>query len=440
MVATADREHVVRLRGAVADLMWDVRDREVMVAGPYGTGKTRGVLEYIHRSLLQYPGARALIARRTAISLTNSALVTFREQVLQSGEARYFGGSKDRPAAYQYPNGSEAIAGGLDNPDKVLSTEYDLVYIVEATDVPEVSWESCAGRLRHGAMPYQQIVGDCNPRGPNHWIKKRADRKQLRLLSSRHTDNPAYWDGYDWTPAGRAYRDLLSSTLTGVRRERFLEGKWAAAEGIIYGDWDEQTNVLRPQVLPREWPRVWSLDFGATNPFVCQSWALDPDDRMVLEWEIYRTGRLVEDHARRALELAGAVSRGGVVDWSRGIRPRDVVCDHDAEGRLTFTKYTGLKTTPAYKDIGQGIQAVQARLRPATDGRPRLFLLDDALRDRDTSLDDAMKPASTAEEWDSYVWDSRRELPVKENDHGMDATRYAVCLVDHIGRSRMRAW
>jgi phage terminase large subunit len=55
----------------------------------------------------------------------------------------------------------------------------------------------------------------------------------------------------------------------------------------------------------------------------------------------------------------------------------------------------------------------------------------DAVLTVDRSLREAGKPTSTAEEFESYVWDTnngaaRGERPVKENDHGMDALRYLM--------------
>lgn len=223
----------VRLRGAMAALHRTVRDPEVILCGPFGTGKTRGGLEYVHRCLLTYPGARALLLRKTLTALTASALVTFREQVVKPGEARFFGGSKDRPAAFQYANGSELVVGGMDQTDKVLSTEYDLIYWVEATEGSEAEWETAGGRLRHGEMPYTQLLGDCNPAGPNHWILRRMRMGRLLLLPTTLKDNPAYWQNGQWTEAGRAYLARLSS-LTGIRRKRYVEGLWEAAEGALW--------------------------------------------------------------------------------------------------------------------------------------------------------------------------------------------------------------
>lgn len=429
-------EHRVRVRGAVARLMRECRAPEVVIDGPYGTGKTRGILECLHRICLDVPGVRILLLRKTLTSLTSSALVTFREQVLQPGDAKFFGGSKDRPAAFGYYNGSEVLLGGMDKPDKVLSTEYDIAYVPECNELTEGEWEILGGRLRHGVLPYQQLIGDCNPQGPHHWLKLREQRGQLVMMSTRHADNPAYFDGQDWTPQGRQYISRLKGSLTGVRRSRGLDGRWVAAEGIIYEGWDEAVHLIHRFEPPGVWPRYWSVDFGYTNPFVWAEWVEDNDGRLYLYRELYHTQRLVED-------LAHDVRR--MID----ILPAAIICDHDAEDRATFERHLAcdcpgvpaparrLYTTGAYKAVSPGIQAVQARLRVADDGKPRLFVMRDATLDRDESLVESHKPAATAQEWDGYVWDTRSgqrkgEAPLKENDHGMDQTRYVVAFVDKL--------
>jgi phage terminase large subunit len=155
------------------------------------------------------------------------------------------------------------------------------------------------------------------------------------------------------------------------------------------------------------------------HPFVCHWWAIDGDGRLYRYREIYMTGRLVEDHAREMRRLSA-----GEPD------PIAVVTDHDAEDRATLERHLGMSTTAAIKTVKPGIQAVQSRLRPQADGRPRLFLIRDARVERDQTLADKHLPTCTEEEFDGYVWDPRREVPVKENDHGMDGVRYGCIYFD----------
>jgi PBSX family phage terminase large subunit len=416
-------------RGAAATLQ-QALDPEVLVSGPAGTGKSRACLEKLHRAALRWPGMKGLIVRKTRESLSDAALMTFEEKVLPAGSTLAYGAQRRMRQAYVYPNGSEIAIGGIDKASKVMSTERDLIYIQEATELDENDWEYLTTRLRNGKTPAQQLIADCNPDRPTHWLKARCDAGRCRMLESRHEDNPLLWDGDDWTEAGRGYIARLDA-LTGARRERLRFGRWAAAEGLVYEGWDRAAHVVS-SVVSANWTRYWSVDFGFTNAFVWQQWATDPDGRLYLEKEIYRTQTLVEDHCKAIKRVAA------------GVKPRAVICDHDAEGRATLERHLGVTTTPAYKDIPEGIQAVQARLRTAGDGRPRLFICEGALVDRDEALVEAKKPVGTVDEFDAYVWakaaDGRpnKEQPVDDANHGLDALRYLTCYVDNIGVAKAR--
>ncbi|NEA42763.1 phage terminase large subunit [Streptomyces sp. SID11385] len=446
-------------RGGAVKLL-TCRDAEVLICGPAGTGKSLAMLQKLHFTCLAVPGLRALLVRQTHASLTGTTLVTFERTVvgeaIAAGLVRWFGGSARQPPAYRYANGSEILVGGLDRPEKFLSSEFDRIAVDEATQISKTAHETLITRLRGGAPTYKQIVCAANPAQPTHWLKQRADTGTMRLINSRHRDNPAYIkaDGSP-TEIGAAYLAKLDA-LSGVRRLRLRDGQWAAAEGMVYDGWDDAVHLVDPAPIPKEWPRWWVVDFGFTNPFVLQCWAEDPDGRLIMYREIYRTQRLVEDHARDILRLVRACAqccgskreahdcqacKACRLEWTEP-RPQAVICDHDAEDRATLERHLGLATTPAKKGKSTGIQAAQGRLKVAGDGRPRLMLMRSALVERDQALDEAKKPCSTEEEVPSYVWavkpgGEEKEEPVKRDDHGMDAMRYMVAQRDLVGDTRV---
>jgi len=381
--------------------------------------------------LTLYPGSKALVARKTNIALAGSAMATFRE-MLDPREATYYGGSKVKPAAYQYRNGSIMIVSGLDKPEKIKSFEFDLAYLNEVTEMTEEDIEFVRSRLRHGKTPYHQLIMDTNPDAPTHWVNVRMLEGKTTRLLSRHEQNPRYFDirKNDWTKEGYTYIFEILGGLTGVRLARLRYGVWAAASGTVYeGSYDRAKNVIDPFPIPKEWPRWIVLDFGFTNPFVCKWYAEDNDGRLYCYREIYKTKTLVEDHAKQIKHL----SRWGEKDGDP--LPRQVIADHDAEDRETFTRHTGLYTTPAHKSVSDGIQAVASRLRPAGDGKPRLMYFSNCLVEPDPELVREKKPKCGIEEFDVYIWDTRQGLkkgdqPVKEFDHSMDCDRYMCAFMD----------
>lgn len=433
----APPRHEYTPRGAALEL-FRRRDPEVLIAGPAGTGKSRAALEKINAIALQNPGMRGLMLRKTQVSFTSSGLVTWKRDVvpelIEAGAVEYYGGSREEPAQYRYANGSSIVLGGMDKATKIMSSEYDIIFVQEATELTVDDWESLTTRLRNGVVSFQQIIADCNPAEDTHWLKKRCDQGHTVMLHSRHEDNPILFDDDGGvTENGRAYISRLDG-LTGVRKRRLRDGEWSSAEGVVYDEWDSSKHLVGPFDIPEDWRRFWVVDFGFTNPFVCQWWAQDPDGRLWMYREWYRTQMLVSDHARYMLNM---VTEGD--EWTEP-RPDYIIADHDAEGRAQLVKALGIRTVPAKKAVADGIQAVKDRLKVAGDGKPRLFVLRDSLVERDPLLDEQAKPACLAEEVPAYVWAEHRTLgvkeePVKADDHAMDCMRYMVAHVDPIGQN-----
>lgn len=428
-------EHVYTPRGNAREL-FACRAPEVLLSGPAGTGKSRACLEKLHLCALLNPGMRGLILRKTATSLTSTALVTWNKHVTSEaqkcGKVSWYGGSSQEPAMYRYANGSTITVGGMDKATRIMSSEYDMIYVQEAIELTEDDWESATTRLRNGVMSFQQILADTNPDTQFHWLKVRCDEGKTVLLNSTHEENPVYFgeDG-SLTPEGTAYIAKLDQ-LTGVRYNRLRKGLWVAAEGVIYEDFNPGLHVIDGFDPPPDWERIWSVDFGYKHPFVWQCWVSDEDGRLYLHREIYSTERIVADHAE-------VIKRVTANDPA----PSKIVCDHDAEDRATLERALGMSTTPANKAVSPGIEAVQKRLRLAGDGRARIFIMKNSLVNRDPKQSERRKPCSTVEEIPGYIWDvganrKIKDAPKKEDDDGCDAMRYAVAAFDLQSNYRLR--
>jgi phage terminase large subunit len=393
--------------------MWRDKNLVVLATGSAGGGKSRAAAEKVHAYLLKYAGATGLMLRK-AREYCKASIVPFMAQSVIGDDPRVtMIKSENR---FVYENGSVLWWGGMKDDDqrealRSIGQEggLDIVWMEEANAFSELDFEELLARMR-GRAAWPQVIMTTNPGAPSHWIYKRIIQGgEGSVYYSGAADNPH-------NPAG--YIDTLNR-LTGVLRSRLVEGRWVQAEGAVYDEWDDAVHLIDPFPIPSDWRRFRSIDFGFTNPFVCQWWALDPDDRMYLYREIYMSGRLVEDHARQIV----ALEQGEAIDWS--------VSDHDAEDRATLERH-GVYTNPARKEVSPGINAVKQRLRVQEDGKPRLYLMRGALVEEDTRLREAKKPVSTLEEMTGYVWqksaDGRpvKEQPVKLDDHGMDALRYAV--------------
>ena len=399
---------------------------EWIISGPAETGKTIAALTRLDQLARTYPKSQHVILRKTYNSAVSSVVQSFINKVLPKqtspgnyGDVHTFGGQ--RPLWFDYDNGSRIWVGGMDNPDKVLSSERDTIYVNQTEELTLSDWAYLTTRAtgRAGNMPFGMVFGDCNPGSPHHWIKKRDG---LMLLESRHEDNPMLYDDKGQiTEQGERSMAVLDR-LPGVIKDRLRYGRWVQAEGAVY-DFDEAVHLIDRFRVNPHWRRILAIDFGYTNPFCCQDWAIDSDGRMYLIREIYMTRRTVKVHSVT------------INQWRESVNYEAVVCDHDAEDRATLEE-NGIPTQPAVKFISVGIQKMQERLQRAGDGKPRMFVVRDSLVERDEELAEARKPVCTSEEFSVYMWPKgadgkpMKEVPVDDNNHGMDPARYATMYVD----------
>jgi hypothetical protein len=238
--------------------------RELLVCGPAGTGKTYGILVFLHVLAADVPGLRILVCRKTRVSLTESVLATYEREVLPADgeEAVAAGQSRRGRSSYRYSNGSEIVLAGTDEPTRIGSTAWDLIYANETIELDEESWETLGSRLnRPGSDPrFGYLIGDTNPGDPSHWLKKRCDDGRTVLWDTTHPANPGLHDGRDWTPVGRVYMERLDK-LRGTRRRRLKEGLWAAGEGQWFETFGDQ-HVSTTAEFHRAFPVHLAADSG----------------------------------------------------------------------------------------------------------------------------------------------------------------------------------
>ncbi len=447
----AETTEAPAFRGGMIRL-WESKEHEVLLSGPYQTGKTYGALSKLHALLCKYPKCYALMVRKTRNSILTSAVVTYEKKVLPfpPGDPRCavqkYGG--ERAEFYTYPNGSKLAVGGLDDADKYLSAEYDFIYVNQAEEITLDSWEKLVGRAtgRAGNSPYPQVFGDCNPGPPNHWIK---NRPTLQLLETRHEDNPSLHDGERWTELGQTSLKILDG-LTGLRYKRGRLGMWVGSEGVVY-EFDNTVHLIPRFDIPASWQRIRVCDLGYVNPFATLWIALDNDGRMYVYRQLYMTQRTVARHmvdihihsvgeaytatiTDHDAEDRATLKAGTIVD-DVGLVRRLIAAGFkaDSSGKVTLP---GIATVAADKRVTVGIEKVQERLKLKGDGKPRLYVLEDSLIEVDEDLRFKYKPFRIEDEFAVYAYaegkDGRpdKDEPLKVYDHALDALRYGVMYFD----------
>lgn len=409
--------------GVALELFYS-KQPEIVLSGPAGTGKSRACLEKLHLCAMKYAGMRGLIIRKTRESLSEAALVTFEDKVLHEYDPLKEGPRRNFRQAYHYPHKSEIVVGGLDKPGKIMSTEYDMIYVQEATELDLADWLALTTRLRNNVMPYQQLLADCNPDAPTHWLWIRAQAKLITMLHSRHEDNPRLYRAGAWTEEGREYLATLDrlgyvnerGETEGTEYQRLRLGLWVQATGIVYDVWSDgpaDGNVTEAaEYVEGGGPVLWGVDDGytgkldpATNQYTADShprvfglYQLRSDGRICRFAEDYAVGILSDQHISRVSELPYPAPDYAVVDKSAA----------ELKGRLHTV---GIYTRNSPSDVEESIKEMRRALAKDHNGRRRFLV--------------HPRCAHFRAEMASYRRDANGKI-VKAFDHGPDEARYLL--------------
>ena len=411
----------IRFMQSVAD--------ELLYSGAFGAGKSRILCEKGMFLSLKYPNNFGLITRKRFNDLKFTTMDVFFRDVLPKGMKKgtdYFWNATDNIITFK--NGSQIIFRGLDDPLKIASMNLGWAGVDEATEISEYDWDMINGRLRLLATPFHQVFGSTNPGPPAHWLYQRfvinPEKGAQEFISSNALENTYLPDDYI----------IRINRYKGRYYDRYVLGMWVGFEGIVYDNFDEKVNLMDSFDIPADWPKYRSIDFGFSNPFVCQWWARCPDDGS--EWaghwfmyqELYKSQVVVEDHAK--IINAHSTLRTGVKETYI-----NTFCDWDAEDRMTLAKH-GIPANNANKDVSPGIQTCFDLM-----GEGKIHIFRDSLIEQDEQLADKKKPTSFMGEVYLYEWQKPpnqnrpgeknvKEEPRKYNDHSMDAMRMVIHTVE----------
>lgn len=417
----------VRAYGGAREFV-NYRGPEAIIHGPAETGKTFTALWKLHIAACSYPGASIVISRKVLNDVYSSLWQTLKNKIFGSDVLTWpcvpYGGI-NRPSQLNYYNNSIIWMAGFDRSSKALSAEHDIFFIGQAEECELDDWETATTRTtgRAGNMPYSQTIGDVNPAYPLHWM---YHRDSLKVFYSRHVENPILYDQDtgEITAQGERTMSVLNA-LTGVRRDRLLIGKPSQAEGAIYEHYSEARHLVYctdERFTKRKFKRyVCGVDWGLRNPGVMSVFGVTGDGVMVRVAEVYKSGETDDWWIKRGREL----------DREFGIEA--FACDPSEPAYIMKFQRAGINAVTAFNGVLPGINGVQQRFKNDT-----LYFFRDSARHVDQALIDSKRPARTEDEICGYVWanNKTREQPVKRDDHGCDAVRYAVCYIDGISKTK----
>ena len=211
-----------------------------------------------------------------------------------------------------FQNGSTIKFGhwqGDESEHEYNGLQYDWIFIDEATQFTERSFNFLGGCLR-GTSPYpKRMYLTCNPGGVGHaWVKRLfIDRDYHRYPDDPERDEHA--ENYNFIFAtvednkwllesSPLYLKNLASMPEDLRRA-YRYGDWDAIGGNFFPEFRENKHTTRPFRIPDHWPRFRSFDYGL-DLFVCLWWAVDEDGRAWC-YRSYEHEKLIVQEAAKAI-------------------------------------------------------------------------------------------------------------------------------------------
>ncbi len=241
---------------------------------------------------------------------------------------------------------------------------------------------------------------NCNPENPQHWFKKewidKAEEKNCMYLHFLMTDNPSLSKHVI-----ERYRKLYS----GAFYERFVEGKWVAAEGVVYPQFREKKHVVVPPEEPFEKYYI-SCDYGTVNPASFGLWG-EKDSKWYRIREYYHSSR------REGFQKTDEEHYISLEELASGREIESIIVDPSAASFIQcISRHGKYRVVPAKNQVIDGIRQVSDCLQQG-----RIFFSPEC--------------HDTIREFSLYRWDSSssKDAVRKENDHAMDDIRYFVSTV-----------
>ena len=424
---------------------------EIVIDGPTRFSKTMFILDYIFNLCFEQENLRIAIVRANAVDhnetirhdIVNSLLRYNLQDSRLKGIIECVGG---RAFTELHVNSSNIILVGMNNPTKMLGSEFDIIFNSQVEQLKKDQYEvlitRCAGTagnwIEDGRIR-SQILSDANPDRKDHFLQLRKAKNQTKFISFGFQDNPLFYRNGDWTDIGLSYTQTLKQGLTGVNYDRYYKGEWASPEGAIFILKDEHIADILPWRRKHDHPEFDEylddpaknkryayppadqynifrmMDFGSTSPSVCLWLAehKDTKDSIVFrEWR--QTGT-------DTLEMADHIKKHSVG------RAKRTIIDNDNNIRRILAK-KGIQASLAPKgsdSIKAGIDMIQEALRKTSEGLDGGLKIFRGLRcNRDPELHKRGLPLDLIAEMGAYVWEEDGDRPVKGNDHGIDPLRY----------------
>lgn len=377
-----------------------VHDADGLIAdGSIRSGKTVSMsLGFMFWSMQCFTGQKFALCGKTIASLRRNVLTELKPMLAARGytvtERR---GDNLLTVRRGMAENSYYLFGGKDEGSQDLIQGITLAGALfdEVALMPESFVNQATARC---SVTGSKFWFNCNPEGPEHWFRKnwidRVADKKLLYLHFTMDDNLSLAE-----PVKARYR----AQYTGVFYERYIRGRWVAAQGLVYPFVAENPDayILRGPTAGMDGAFYVSIDYGTHNPCSMGLWCVQRD-RAVRIRESYYDSRAMQ-HQRTDEEHYTELEA-----LTKGYYIREIVVDPSAASFIeTIRRHGRFAVRAASNNVTDGIRVTAGLLQA---GKIKLH----------------ESCTASLREFNAYCWDDKalQDSVIKENDHAMDDIRY----------------
>ena len=368
----------------------------IICDGAVRSGKTSLLMfSFVEWAMREFNGQRFGICGKTVDSCTKNIIIPFIS--MSYAKQRYALRWRRSDKLLEVKRGAVTnwfeVFGGKDESSFTLIQGRTLAGILldEVVLMPESFVNQALARC---SVDGARLWFSCNPDNPSHWfytnwIQRHKERNALYLHFAM-TDNPSL---------SEKTLARYESMYSGVFYQRYVQGLWVAAEGLVYPMFDEVENVTDEQGGAGTY--YISVDYGTVNPTAMGLWRVY-NGTAVMEREYYYNSRK-EQHQKTDEEYYQDL------EAFAGDTPiqRIIIDPSAASFKETIRRHKRFHIMDADNSVIDGIRFTGSLL-----AQKRVKVHKSCV--------------NTINEFGAYFWDekSATDAVIKENDHSMDQMRY----------------
>ena len=320
---------------------------------------------------------------------------------------KHYGTFKSQAGEFHVHGGGVIYFRSLDNPESIEGiSNCRAVWADEAAMLSRYAFENIRGRVSRLGGP---ILITSTPYALN-WLYEMYQDWKKGLAP--------YCDFIVWKSVDSPYfpEEFYLAEQKRLSPERFkmkYMGEFGKMTGLVF----EQVNVCEPFALPSGTKYYGGIDFGYTNPFALVIVGLTPEGKHYRVAEFYKAGLFMD----QIVDICK--QRKSIYDIEM------FVCDPSDPRAIQSLNNAGIPAIAGKNDIRLGIDLMSELFR-----MQRYFIFNDNLKGLDEY---STYHYPEIKEEASYNQDVKEQLPVKANEHGIDASRYLAVYLENSKATHM---